>query len=262
MNEFEYSYVRQQVLKLTGVDLHCYKPAQMQRRLQAYLRRTGYPDWPRLFRVLRKTPTELEKFRTYLTINVTTFFRDPQKYEVLHNDILPELLNRRRAIRVWSAGCSRGQEPYSLAILLNEVCQPGQSFRILATDIDKEALSWARAGGPYAAEDLIHVSAYQRERYFRQQEDAFWVKDDVRRQILFQPRNLLSDPVVGKFDLIVCRNVVIYFEAEAKKLVYQKFYDALRPHGILFVGGAEMIARAGETNFELVHLSFYKRSSK
>lgn len=262
MDDLEFNYVRQQVLKLTGIDLRCYKPTQMQRRLTAYLRRSGQPDWPRFFRELRHHPSELEKFQTYLTINVTSFFRDPHKYKVLRNDLLPGLLHQRSTVRVWSAGCSRGQEPYSLAILLTELCKPEQSFRILATDIDKDALNWARSGGPYTPDDLTYVSPYQRLCYFDQRDGAFWVKSELKRHVLFQASNLLSAPAVGRFDLIVCRNVVIYFEAEAKKEIYQKFYDSLRPGGILFVGGTEIVPQAAQIGFELNHLSFYRRLGK
>ena len=259
MNEWEYTFVQKQILQLTGVDLRSYKAPQMQRRLDAYLKRSGYTDWPRFFRAMRKSPVELAKLKTYLTINVSSFFRDPHKYETLKKTILPQLLAERPVIRVWSAGCSRGQEAYSIAMLLSELCAPEQSFRISATDIDKDALAWAKAGGPYLKDDVQHVSSYMKLQYFDIKKEEYWVKKPLQQSILFRPQNLLTEPMYGLFDLIVCRNVVIYFEIEAKQKIYQKFYDALRPGGVLFVGGTEMVPKAKDLGFELADLSFYRR---
>lgn len=260
MNDWEYTYIQKQILQLTGIDLRSYKAPQMQRRLDTYLRRSGYPDWPRLFRAIRASSDELEKIKTYLTINVSAFFRDPHKYKTLETKVLSELLAERSVLRIWSAGCSRGQEAYSVAMLLSEACHNSEkSFRISATDVDKEALAWAKAGGPYSADDVQHVSSYMRLQYFDTKDDKFWIKKPLQQHILFRPQNLLSDPMFGMFDLIICRNVVIYFEAEAKQKIYQKFYKALRPGGILFVGGTEIVSNAKQLGLELVDLSFYRR---
>ena len=259
MDELQYNYVQKQILLLLGVDLKCYKAPQMQRRLDTYLRRSGHPDWPRLFRAARTSPVELEKLKNYLTINVSSFFRDPHKYRLLETKILPELLAERSILRVWSAGCSRGQEAYSVAMLLSDLCTPEQSFRISATDIDQEALAWAKAGGPYTPEDIAHVSNARRLRYLDVQGDQFRVRKSLQQHIIFRPQNLLSETMSGMFDLIICRNVVIYFEADAKAKIYQKFYKALRPGGILFVGGTEIVANAKDSGFELAELSFYRR---
>lgn len=260
MNDWEYTYVQKQILQLTSIDLQSYKAPQMQRRLDTYLKRSDYADWPRLFRAVRKSPTEIEKLKTYLTINVSSFFRDPHKYERLKKTILPQLLADRSVLRVWSAGCSRGQEAYSIAMLLSELCNRSeQSFRISATDIDKDALAWAKAGGPYLVDDVQHVSSYLRLQYFDVKDDNFWIKKPLQQHILFRPQNILSDTQFGMFDLIICRNVVIYFETEAKKKIYEKFYKALRPGGVLFVGGTEIVPNAKQLGFELAGLSFYRR---
>ena len=120
MRDLEYNFVKHKVLKLTGVDLDCYKSQQVIRRLGVYLSRSGYANWPGFFRAIQNDPEELSKLKNYLTINVSSFFRDPQRFVYLRKFVLPELLNRRPRLRVWSAGCSHGHEPYSLAILLAE----------------------------------------------------------------------------------------------------------------------------------------------
>lgn len=259
MEDLEYNYIKKQILTLTNVDLNCYKAPQMQRRLKAYLARSGFPNWPKFFRVLRADSDALNKFKDYLTINVSSFFRDPEKYDYLRKSVLPELLRKRSRLRVWSAGCSRGQEAYSLAILLAEASASNHQHQLIATDIDRSALDWARAGGPYSSDDMAHVSATLRTRYFEVRDQTYWVRNDFRYRIMFRQHNLLADSMAGKFDLIVCRNVVIYFQPESKQTLYRRFYEALRPGGILFVGGTEMIPKAAEMGFETVDVSFYRR---
>ena len=259
MDDLEYNYVKRQINKLTGVDLNNYKRPQMERRLQIYLERSEYANWPRLFRTVSTDPQAAGKLRDYLTINVSSFFRDPDKYKSLQKNILPQLLAQRSSLRVWSAGCSRGQEIYSIAVLLTEMTNNLALHRLLATDVDTSAIQWAKAGGPYTVEDVAHVPRHQLLQYFTKQDNQFWVNNNLRYSVLFKQHNLLSDPVTGKFDLIICRNVVIYFELETKIKLYQRFYDFLRPGGFLFVGGTEVIPKAASLGFTSPYLSFYQR---
>jgi chemotaxis protein methyltransferase CheR len=257
----QYNFVKHKVRKLMGVDLNCYKSAQMQRRLGTYLLRSGHTTWPGFFRAVQDDPLELGKLKDYLTINVSSFFRDPDKFDALRKSILPELLRRRPKLRVWSAGCSRGHEPYSLAILLAEASGLHNQHFVLATDIDRSALLWARAGGPYSADDVANVSPLVLRRYFGTFENGYYVTDELRGKVAFRQHNLLADPFEGRFDLIVCRNVVIYFRPEIKEQLYQRFYDVLRPGGVLFVGATEVMSDPPERGFEMVHMSFYRRTA-
>jgi chemotaxis protein methyltransferase CheR len=259
MDELEYNYIKHQVRLLTGVDLNCYKAPQMKRRLKAYLTRLGYPNWPKFFRTLRANSAELSKFKDYLTINVSSFFRDSEKYDYLRTFILPELLHHHPSLRVWSAGCSRGQEAYSLAMLLAEANGSHYQHRLLATDIDKSALEWAKTGGPYHADEVVNVPTHLRLRYFNIDNDKYWINEELQRRVIFRQHNLLADPIAGKFDLIICRNVVIYFEPQVKENLYRRFYDALRPGGVLFVGGTEIVPKASDIGFETINISFYRR---
>jgi chemotaxis protein methyltransferase CheR len=259
MDDLAYNYVKRQIHKLAGINLNDYKRPQMERRLQAYLERSVYTNWPQLFRTISSDSKAISHLRDYLTINVSSFFRDPEKYKSLQKNILPKLLAKRSSLRLWSAGCSRGQEIYSMAILLTEMSGNLAQHRLLATDIDQSAIKWAKSGGPYTAEDVAYVSHSQKLQYFTKHENKFWVNDSLRYSVLFNQHNLLSDPVAGKFDLIICRNVVIYFELETKITLYQHFYDLLRPGGYLFVGGTEVIPKASNIGFESPYLSFYQR---
>ena len=261
MEAGEYSYIRREILNLTGVDLTCYRTQQVQRRLRTYLVRSGHENWSSFFREKKGDSDGLRDLKDYLTINVSSFFRDPKKYGYLRSRVLPELLEDRVSLRVWSAGCSRGQEAYTLAMVLGEGLSGLGQHNILATDLDLTALEVARAGGPYDENDVANVKADDLRRHFYRDEVGYWVKEDLRRGIKFRHGNLLSEQFGRGYDLIVCRNVVIYFTAEVKDWVYRRFHQALRPGGVLFVGGTEIVPSWTGIGFESVGISFYRRKA-
>jgi chemotaxis protein methyltransferase CheR len=259
MDTREYTFIKRKVLTLTGVDLNCYKTPQVQRRLKTYLVRSGYPNWHKFFHTVHNDPTAVSKLKDYLTINVSSFFRDTDKFDHLRNVILPQLTRGHPKLRVWSAGCSHGHEPYSLAILLAGATGFYRQHHILATDIDRSALERAQAGGPYTADEVDKVPPALLDRYFRTTGEGYYVIEGLRRRLAFHHHNLLADPFEGGFDLIVCRNVVIYFTQEVKNRLYKRFYEALRPGGVLFLGGTEVVSKASELGFETAGISFYRR---
>lgn len=260
MKAQEYNFIKYKVRKLIAVDLNCYKSTQMQRRLKTYLQRSGHTTWPGFFRTVQDDPVALGKLKDYLTINVSSFFRDPEKFDYLREAILPDLLRHHPRLRVWSAGCSRGHEPYSLAITLAEATGLYSQHFVLATDIYHSTLEYARAGGPYADDDVTNISPQLLKRYFRvRNDDGYYVIERLRRKVTFSYHDLLADRFESRFDLILCRNVVIYFTAEIKERLYGRFHDALRPGGVLFVGGTEVMSKAGSQGFEMVDVSFYRR---
>lgn len=286
MDAREYEFIKKEILATTGVDLDFYKAPQMQRRLGSYLLRSGQQDWKKFFQMVHNDENARRDLKNYLTINVSSFFRDIDKYTYLERTILPELLGGKvtatkrpqslremrqasrtnggansagTGLRIWSAGCSRGQEPYSLAMLLAEMTGLFTKHYILASDLDRSALAYAEAGGPYTKDDVGAVSEKYLKRYFERQGDKYFVKESLRRKIIFKQHNMLTDPFETGFDLIVCRNVVIYFTAEVKDRLYRRFYESLRPGGIMFVGGTEIISKASEIGFEPAGISFYRR---
>jgi chemotaxis protein methyltransferase CheR len=259
METQEYEFVKREILRLIGVDLNCYKEVQMQRRLGTYLVRSGQPDWRAFFQAIKGDAGQLAKLKDHLTINVSAFVRDPEKFNYLRERLLPEMLRTRPNLRVWSAGCSRGHEPYTLAMILSRMPGPHRSHYILATDIDTGALEYARAGGPYLREDVANVPPAWLSAYFEEAKGGYRVVESLRRQITFREQNMLTGRFENGFDLIVCRNVVIYFTNEVKHELYQRLYAALRPGGILFVGGTEIVAKASEIGFETAGITFYRR---
>jgi chemotaxis protein methyltransferase CheR len=256
MNLPGYPTFRKTVMEATGIDLDCYKGTQMERRLQTIMRRVGVPDLSAYARVLSANPTRLKEFQDFLTINVSEWLRNPEKFEELQRLILPDLLKHNPRLKIWSAGCSNGSEPYSVAMILDELDPTGR-HQILATDLDEEILKVAKAG-VYSDKDLRSVSPARRARYFTQDGDKLIVRPEIRARVEFKQQNLLRDPFPSDVDLLLCRNVVIYFTEEAKDELYRRFHRALKPGGILFVGGTESLLRARELGYTSVSPFFYR----
>lgn len=258
-----YSQVKASIKQKLKIDLTNYKDEQMKRRLDSWLVRVHANTWHDYFNTLSNNPTELERFRDYLTINVTEFFRDSNRWLTLQQEILPYLLKNSAEsrpaaeLRLWSAGCSIGAEAYTLAIMMNEVV-PMQKYSLLATDLDRGALLKAKSRGPYMESDLRNLDTAQRQKYFTSTA-PYYVRENLQRNIRFEEQDLLAAPFETGFDLIVCRNVVIYFTAEAKEMLYAKFCGALRPGGILFLGGTEIISGPTRFGFQNQGISFYKK---
>ncbi|GIV20447.1 MAG: chemotaxis protein CheR [Armatimonadota bacterium] len=252
----DYLWFCEQVLRQTGLDLQQYKRPQMERRLRSMAERVGARNLEEYWRILEKDRQIFTQFIDRITINVSELFRNPEKFEELRQVILPEIRRLGSPLKVWSAGCSYGAEPYSLAILLEEM-RP-LNYHILATDVDETILNKAREGY-FAPEDMRNVNAQWKQKYFVQQDNRYQVKPELKRNITFRKHNLLADPFDSGFHLIVCRNVVIYFTEEAKDSLYRRFFQSLVPGGVLFVGSTERIFNYRELGFEMPLSFFYRK---
>lgn len=259
MNETEYSYLKRKIRVLLGIDIDAYKSQQMRRRIEAFVARHSADGAFRFAKALEQDHAVLKALKDMLTINVSEFFRDQPKFAYLKSVILPDLLRNSPRLNIWTAGCSHGQEPYSVAMLLDEL-PDGKSHRLLATDIDSEALARARAGGPYQPNDLKNVSKPQLQRYFSPLDQGHMVVEELRRRIQFREHNMLADPFAAGFDLVLCRNVMIYFSEEAKRTLFQRFSDSLKPTGVLFLGGTEAVLAGDDVGLERLSTNFYRRS--
>ena len=258
-----YIQVRTSIKRILKIDLTNYKDEQMKRRLDSWLVRSHLNTWTDYFNLVATDAAELERFRNYLTINVTEFFRDPNRWDTLRQEVLPYLMKNPNGVRrtdelkLWSAGCSIGTEPYTIAIMMAEAA-PAQKYILHATDLDREALLKAKSRGPYTQDDIRNLSPVQRQKYLTPAVPYF-VKESLTKTIRFQEQDLFADRFENGYDLIVCRNVVIYFTAEAKNQLYAKFHAALRPGGVLFVGGTEIISGSSDFGFQNFGISFYKK---
>ncbi|QZT32714.1 protein-glutamate O-methyltransferase CheR [Caldalkalibacillus thermarum TA2.A1] len=253
----DFEWFVKQFKQKTGVDLSLYKEPQMKRRLTTLRDKKGFDSFTRFFKAMEKDPQLVNDCLDRLTINVSEFFRNPNRWRVLEQKILPRLLQEGRPLKMWSAACSTGEEPYTLVMLLDQML-PAKKFQVLATDIDEVALSKARQG-IYPARAVKEVPAPYLKTYFRQLNGLYYLSDEIKNRVLFKRQNLLSDPFGTGFDLIMCRNVMIYFTDEAKDLLYQKFSKALNQGGVLFVGSTEQIFHPEKYRFETEDTFFYRK---
>jgi len=259
VNDQEYCHLKQRVLALTGIDLDCYKSQQMRRRLDGFLSGLSVNAYT-YCDTLRQDPRALKDLRDFLTINVSEFFRDKDQFQMLAATILPDLLRLTPRLNIWSAGCSHGAEPYSVSMILDDI-SPLIRHRILATDIDESILQRARSGGPYPVTDVRNVGASQLRNITRVG-DSYWVTPKFRAKVEFKQLNLLRDTFESGFDLIICRNVVIYFNNEAKANLMGKFYRSLKDGGMLFMGASETMAVSPDTGFERISNCFYRKPAR
>lgn len=224
--------------KLTGLNLSAYKRPQMERRLTSLMSKYGYVNVHELLPRLATDETLLDEFLDRVTINVTEFFRNPERWVDLVR-LLKNHIPASGALDIWSAACSSGEEPYTLALLLQEELK--HPYKILATDLDTKMLEKA-AEGHYRSSQLTHVPAALLNKYFSKNPIGnYSIDPNLKKSIQFQQHNLLSEAYPGSKDLIVCRNVLIYFTDEAKADILTKFTRSLKPNGILFLGSTEAI---------------------
>ncbi len=253
-----YETFLQDLRRKKGLDLSGYKRPQMERRINSLMRSLKITDYSAYLDLLEREIQHWRKFVDTLTINVSEFYRNPAQWEVLESKILPEMLAKTNSLKLWSAGCSTGEEPYTLVmILLNRF--PNASFSLLATDVDDEVMTKAKTG-LYNDKSVANLPKFYLTRYFTKQDNTYLIADDVKKRVKFMKHNLLTDVFDRNFDLILCRNVVIYFTEESKSELYRKFYAALKPGGILFTGSTEQIFQAREIGYTLVSSFFYKRA--
>ncbi len=252
-----YEEFKKLAAELTGVDLSAYKSQQMDRRLHSLMHAWGLNDYDSFLAALRSDGARFREFQKKLTINVSEFFRNPERFQELAAEILPGLFSSGRRLRCWSAGCANGAEPYSLAILLAEAGY-GPGAAILGTDIDRESLHRAHLG-IYAANEVRSVPPHLRDKYFRLEERGYRLSEDIKSMVEFRCENLLREHGNGEYDLILCRNVVIYLTEQAKTELYRRLCQKLRPGGYLMVGGTEPLLNFKDYGLENPLSAFYRK---
>ncbi len=258
LNDQEYAYLGQRIRQLLKVDIDHYRERQMRRRLTAFVAQRANGDVMSFLRELERDERMLKELHDMLTIHVSEFFRDTVQFQHLKSRVLPELLRKARRLRVWSAACSHGAEPYSTAIILHELGH-SNGYSMVATDVDEGILERAMAGGPYLESETKNVSADQLARFFKPGRGGRWVTSHMRSRVQFQRHDLLAEEPPGAFDLIVCRNVIIYFSTDARRELLEKFRESLRPGGVLFLGGTEALLESG-IGFDRMFDSFYRKT--
>lgn len=257
MEDRDFLHFIASVKKMTGIDLALYKEAQMKRRLTSLRMKRGYSTFAAYFEAISKDKELFYEFLDRMTINVSEFFRNPGRWEVLENKILPRLTQESRKLKCWSAACSTGEEPYTLTLILLRK-QYIRDASLLATDIDEGAIAKAKQG-VYTERSLQDTPKELIDKYFAKDSLSYRISPEVKNHVTFKKHNLLADPFDTGFDLIICRNVMIYFTEEAKHELYHKFSQALRPGGVLFVGSTEQIFQPQQYQFAAEDTFFYRK---
>lgn len=232
------------------LDLHYYRESFVFRHLRSKMSDVGAKTATDYICILKREPEEFSKFLETLSINVTHFFRDADVFESVRKLVIPEILKRKErleqyTIRVWSAGCASGQEPYSLAILFKEALRDAGKdnfiVKIIATDIDAEAMSRAEIG-EYAERDFRETDKKLLDKYFTPAYNSrYKVNDDIKRFVKFEKNNLISDGGYRNIDLIFCRNVLIYFNRKQQEFIFQKFHGSLNADGFFVIAKVETV---------------------
>lgn len=253
-----YETFKKDVLVLTKIDLNAYKERQMKRRIDSLITKHHYTTYTQYVEALKKDKVLFEEFVNYLTINVSEFYRNPEQWTLLERQILPELLKKSPTLKIWSAACSTGDEPYSLVMLLTRF-MPLSKIKIIATDIDKQVLDKARMG-LYNIKSLKGLPDEFIKKYFKQvSATSYQISDEIKKCVEFKEHNLLKDPYPDRCDLTVCRNVLIYFTEEAKDVIYRKFNASLKQGCFLFVGSTEQIIQPEKIGYDTYQSFFYRK---
>lgn len=255
----DYEGFKEQVFRLTKIDLSAYKERQMKRRIDALINKNSIKTYDDYVNLLKTNKTAFDEFVNYLTINVSEFYRNPEQWKVLEKDVFPDLINRfGKRLKIWSAACSTGDEPYSLAMVLGNLV-PLEQVKIIATDIDKQVLEKAKLG-LYNEKSLKGLPKQYIDKYFTKVNDrTYQISDKIKKCVDFKEHNLLKDPYPTNCDIIVCRNVLIYFTEEAKEEVYKKFNASLKKDAYLFVGSTEQIIQPQKLGYVTQKSFFYKK---
>lgn len=253
MREEEYFQIlKDRVSREIRFNCNHYEEKHLKRRFAVRMRARDVATYQEYLKILDSDREEYNCLLKVLTVNVTEFFRNPETYEAIREHVLPEII-RNKTIRIWSTGCSDGKEPYSIAMLLHEAL--GQeigkySIVILASDIDDEALEKAKAGW-YPTSEMKGIGEDSLKKYFTAENRGYRVREFLKQCIKFEHLDLISDRKHNSLDMIVCRNVVIYFNKEMKERLYMDFYDVLKYGGFLVLGKTETLLGEARDKFKI-----------
>lgn len=249
VSEHELSEIRGLIETRSGILFDASRERFFSTRVREHLQEKKLTHGTDLLRLIKNSNVEYDILLQRLLTQETSFFRYPAVYEALEKKVLPELHMKKfwenpRSLRIWSAGCSTGEEPYSIAITIADTLEFADAWNIhiLATDISRQALDHAERG-VYPARELDTLSPKQREHHFSRTGDDFVVRPRIRNMVTYAPMNLAQVTYMGRFDCIFCMNVLIYFSEERQAQLVQRFYEYLEPGGYLFLGHAESVSK-------------------
>ncbi len=265
-NELDFRALVNQISRDRGFDCSQYRETYLKRRFAVRLRRNHIQSYREYLQFLKKNPDEYNSLIDALTINVTQFFRSPETYNVLKSTVLPKLIGDKKAvnsrrIRIWSAGCASGEEPYSIAMVVSEVLGKdivNYNVSIIGTDIDDRSLRLAEKG--VYPENVVKSTTgkwstgkwYLNKYFTRSEDNMYMVNDRLKSLVQFKKHNLLTDRYPKNIDMIFCRNVIIYLSRDFQKELFNNFYRALNMGGYLVIGKVETLSRSVRERFSII----------
>ncbi len=253
--EEAFARIRDILLDGRGFDLDAYKDRCIKRRIAARIRSLGFATAEDYLELLAGEDSEQEKLLESLTIHVSQFFRNPSTFAVLEEELLPELLRKRRGngeVRVWSAGCAGGEEPFSIALLCDELCGPEDQVSIFGTDISADILKRARQG-LFEAHRLVEIPEPVLAEYFKLDGVKYQLSSRIRSMVRFFRHDILQDRPFHRVDLILCRNMLIYFSRLEQERILKSLAAALVPGGLLVLGRAETLISESRDMFSCIN---------
>lgn len=259
LTEAQFSKFRDCIYNASGIHFSSSNRTILESRLKERLRKSGISDIEEYYRQITSNEGEMKTLLDTVTTNLTRFFRNTAHFQAFEHYVIPELVKHKRpigdnTIRIWSAGCSTGEEPYSLAIVLKDILPPGFTYDITASDLSLKCLMTAKEGF-YSDHKVNGVSEKYLQRYFEKKPNGYLVKEEIRNSVKFDYHNLKFDSGQINLDMIFCRNVIIYFDEAAQNNVINKFYQSMNNHAYLFIGHSESLFGM-DTKFEFLKTDY------
>lgn len=253
----DFNFFNNWVYENLNIDLDAYKERQLQRRISTVMQRAGASTLEEYANLIGKDEEVKRVFLDYITINVTEFFRNKEIFDEFQSVITNLLIPKFKYIKIWSAACSHGPEPYSLAIILDKN-NLGKNNEIIATDIDDIMLKKAKIG-VYKEHEVKNVGREDLSKYFTYKNKDYEISNKIKEMVNFKKHDLILDDYEKGFHAIICRNVVIYFKNETKNEIYKKIHDSLVPGGVFFTGATESIYNPKEFGFRKLSTFIYEK---
>jgi len=250
---------KDQAKKILNIDLDGYKLDRVERRTKSLMRRYQVDEFNECIDLIKNDTEFKEAYLNHFTINTSEFFRNPENFEFLESDVFPRLFEENRKVKIWSAPCSNGSEPYTLAIILKEMGIRLSKFEIYATDLDHTILDTARKA-EYKENSLKNVSNQILNKYFKESADGktYALSSEIKQMVKFEQKDLINARFKADWDLILSRNFFIYLTKDMKDQLIKKFTSVLNPGGYFFLGNTEYIFSPEKYGLDKVFQSFYK----
>lgn len=257
MVEYDFNFFKKWCKEKLNIDLNSYKERQLHRRILTIMKSSGAENLREYAKIIENNEEVKKKFLDYITINVTEFFRNKEIFQGFEKYTEDVLIPRFKKLKIWSAACSIGAEPYSIAVFLNNI-NSNNNHRIIATDIDDTILEKAKKG-KYTNNEIKNINEINKEKYFDVIDNSYIIKNMIRKKVEFKKHDLILDNYDSGFHVVLCRNVTIYFKSEVKNEIYKKISNSLIEGGIFFTGATESIYNSKDFGLRKISNFLYEK---